>query len=714
MPRQFPLERVRNIGIMAHIDAGKTTLSERILFYTGKTHKLGEVDEGTATLDWMPQERERGITITSAATTTVWRGHMINLIDTPGHVDFTVEVERSLRVLDGAIGLFCAVGGVEPQSETVWRQAEKYEVPRIAFVNKMDRVGADFFAVVEQIQKELGANAVPIAIPLFEDERFVGIVDLVENCAVYYGDVAASDPVAIGKRDACRYDEGTGTMFREEPVPERLRDEAARWRRNLVEKVSELDEHLLEKFCSDQAITTDELRAAIRKATHAHLICPVLCGSAVKNKGVRRLLDAIVDYLPSPIDLPPVSGVCLKGEPIERVPKDDGRLAALAFKVVADRHVGKLVYVRVYSGTLAAGTHVLNSTQGKRQRIGRLLRMHANRQEIVDALYSGEIGAVVGLTDTVTGDTLCTEEHPIILEAIEFPAPVLSVAVATEGRQSTDRLSAALARLAEEDPTFVVTNDPETSDTIISGMGELHLDIILDRLRREFGVEVQPGPPQVAYRETLTTPVEVSEKLVKQTGGRGQFAHVVMTLEPLGPGQGFEFASEVVGGRVPKEFIPAVERGIIDAMAKGPWSGYPVVDVRAVLRDGSYHEVDSSELAFRTCAAMAFKRAFLRANPELLEPIMSVSVIVPEEFAGTVMSNLCAKRGHIVGMDRRGNAQEIKAMVPLANMFGYATELRNATQGRGTFTMHFEHYEAVPLAIAEDIIARKKEQAAKR
>ena len=696
MPRQLPLDRVRNIGIMAHIDAGKTTMSERILFYTGKTHKVGEVDEGTATLDWMPQERERGITITSAATTTVWRGHMINLIDTPGHVDFTVEVERSLRVLDGAIGLFCAVGGVEPQSETVWRQAEKYEVPRIAFVNKMDRVGADFFAVVEQIQRELGANAVPLVIPNFENEHFVGIIDLVENCAVYYDDA------------------DLGTTFHEEPVPERLRDETARWRRHLIEKVSEVDEALLEKFCADAEITVGELRAAIRKATHAQLVCPVLCGSAFKNKGVQRLLDAVVYYLPSPVDLPPISGVCLKGEPIERVPRDDGRLAALAFKVVADRHVGKLVYVRVYSGTLAAGTYVLNSTHQKRQRVGRLLRMHANRQEIVDALYSGEIGAVVGLNDTVTGDTLCAEDHPIILEAIEFPSPVLSVAVATEGRDSTDRLSHSLARLAEEDPTFVVASDPETSDTIISGMGELHLEIILDRLKREFGVEVQPGPPQVAYRETITTPADVVEKLVKQTGGRGQFAHVVMTIEPLAAGQGFEFASEVVGGRVPKEFIPAIERGIIDAMAKGPWSSYPVVDVRVVLTDGSYHEVDSSELAFRTCASMAFKRAFLRGNPQLLEPVMSVSVITTDDHAGAVTSHLCAKRGHITAMERQGNAQEIRAMVPLANMFGYATELRNATQGRGIFTMHFEHYEAVPFAIAEEIIARKKEQAAKR
>jgi len=694
--REFPLDRVRNIGIMAHIDAGKTTASERILFYTGKSHKLGEVDSGTATLDWMPQERERGITITSAATTTVWRGHMINLIDTPGHVDFTVEVERSLRVLDGAIGLFCAVGGVEPQSETVWRQAEKYEVPRIAFVNKMDRVGADFFGVVEDIQKELGANAVPVVIPNIESDQFVGIVDLVENCAVYYGDA------------------DLGTTFREEPVPERLRDEAARWRRHLIEKVSEVDERLLEKYCADEPITQDELRAAIRKATHAHLVCPVLCGSAFKNKGIQRLLDAVVYYLPSPIDLPPVSGVCLKGEPIERVPKDDGRLAALAFKVVADRHIGKLVYVRVYSGTLQAGTYVLNSKQQKRQRVGRLLRMHANRQEIVDALYSGEIGAVIGLSDTVTGDTLCAEEHPIILEAIEFPAPVLSIAVTTENRPSADKLSNALVRLAEEDPTFVVANDPETDDIIISGMGELHLEIILDRLKREFGVDVAAGPPQVAYRETLTAPVEINEKFVKQTGGRGQYAHVVMTLEPLEPGQGFEFVNEVVGGRVPKEFIPAVEKGIVDAMAKGPWSRHPVVDVRVTLIDGSSHDVDSSDLAFRTCAAMAFRKAFLRGSPALLEPIMSVSVLVPEEHAGPVTSNLCSKRGHIVGMERSGATQEIRAMVPLANMFGYATEVRNVTQGRGTFTMHFEHYEPVPFAIAEEIIARKKEQAARR
>jgi len=696
MARSCPLERVRNIGIMAHIDAGKTTCTERILYYTGKSYKLGEVHDGEATMDWMAQERERGITITSAATTTVWRDHTINIIDTPGHVDFTVEVERSLRVLDGVIGLFCAVGGVEPQSETVWRQAEKYDVPRIAFVNKMDRIGADFFSVVEAIQKELGANAVPVVIPIGAESEFSGIVDLVADCTVYY-------------------DEGDkGTTWREEPIPEALADEVARWRLNLVEKISEVDEHLLEKYCADEPISPDELRAAIRKATHGHLICPVLCGSAFKNKGVQRLLDAVVYYLPSPIDLPPVSGVCLEGEPIERVPDDVGRLAALAFKVVADKHVGKLIYVRVYSGTLLAGSHVLNSAQEKRQRVGRLLRMHANRREIVDALYSGEIGAVVGLADTMTGDTLCDEDHPIVLEAIEFPAPVLSIAVQPRTRTDNDRLPAALARLAQEDPTFLVTADPETDDTVISGMGELHLEIILDRLQREFSVGVDAGAPQVAYRETITVPASINEKLVKQTGGRGQYAHVVFTIEPLDPGHGFEFDNQVAGGRIPREYIPAVEKGIIDAMAKGPWSGFPVVDVRVTLTDGSHHEVDSSEMAFRRCAAVAFRNAFTRGNPQLLEPVMVVGVVSPEDFAGAVASNLCAKRGRITAMEAQGNAQVVRAMVPLASMFGYATELRNVTQGRASFTMHFEHYEAVPFAIAEEIIAKHKEKAGRR
>jgi elongation factor G len=559
----------------------------------------------------------------------------------------------------------------------------------------MDRVGSDFYGVVEQIQKELGANAVPVAIPIGAQGSFRGLVDLVENCAVLYGD--RSD----------------GTDFREEPVPAELRAEADRWRRHLIEKVSEVDEHLLEKFCADQSVTVAELRAAIRKATHAHRICPVLCGSAIRNIGIRRLLDAVVDYLPSPIDLPPISGRCLEGNAIERVPRDDGRLAVLAFKVMADKHVGKLVFVRVYSGTLAAGTYVLNPSRKKKQRIGRIVRMHANRREMIDALYAGEIGAVVGLTDTVTGDTLCCEEDPIVLEAIEFPAPVLAMAVISDSRPDADKLSLALNRLAEEDPTFVVSSDPETEDIIISGMGELHLEIILDRLQREYGVAVAAGAPQVAYRETLTSPAEVSEKLVKQTGGRGQYAHVVFTVEPLDPGQGFEFVNEVVGGRIPKEYIPAVERGVIGAMSKGVWAGFPVVDVRVTLTDGSFHEVDSSELAFRTCASMAFKKAFMAGEPELLEPIMSVSVVVPEEFAGGVVSNLCSKRGHITGMERQGTAQAISAMVPLATMFGYATEVRNLTQGRGTFTMHFEHYEAVPLAIAEEVIAEKKARTAR-
>jgi elongation factor G len=683
---------VRNIGIMAHIDAGKTTATERILFYTGKSHKMGEVHDGEAVMDWMAQERERGITITSAATTTVWRDHQINLIDTPGHVDFTVEVERSLRVLDGVIGLFCAVGGVEPQSETVWHQAEKYDVPRIAFVNKMDRTGADFHGVVREIAKELGANALPVVIPIGADEEFRGIIDLVEDCAVYYQE---SDK---------------GSTWREEPVPDHLREEADLWRNHLVEKVSEVDERLFEKYCREEPISKDELRAAIRTACHEHRCCPVLCGSAFKNQGIQRLLDAVVDYLPCPIDLPPVSGKCLEGTPIERVPRDDGRLAALAFKVVTDKHVGKLVYVRVYSGTLEAGSYVLNSTQEKRQRVGRLLRMHANRRENVEALYSGEIGAVVGLADTATGDTLCAEEHPIVLEAIEFPAPVLSVAVQPESRVARDKLSEALSRLAQEDPTFVVSVDPETEDTLISGMGELHLEILVDRLQREFGVEVEAGKPQVAYRETLTCPAEVDERFVKQTGGRGQYAHVVMELEPLDPGQGFDFEDAITGGRIPKDFIPSVEKGIIDAMSKGPWAGFPVVDIRATLTDGSFHEVDSSEQAFRTCAAVAFKRAFLAGNPELLEPVMSVEAVAPEEFAGSVASGLCAKRGRITAIEARGTAQVVKALVPLANMFGYATELRNATQGRGTFTMHFEHYEAVPFAIAEEIIEERRKK----
>ncbi|MFO7637925.1 MAG: elongation factor G [bacterium] len=690
MARLHPLDRVRNIGIMAHIDAGKTTVSERILYYTGRTHKLGEVHDGAAVMDWMPQEQERGITITSAATTTVWRDHVINLIDTPGHVDFTVEVERSLRVLDGVIGLFCAVGGVEPQSETVWRQAEKYAVPRIAFVNKMDRAGADFYSVMDEIEHELGANAVPVTIPIGSEDSFRGIVDLVDDLAVYYDET------------------DRGMTFREEPVSADMADEVRRWKQYLLERVAEVDESLLEKFLNDRPIGSRELSRAIRAATHKHLVCPVLCGSAFKNKGVQRLLDAVVSYLPSPLDLPPVSGRALEGEPVERVPKDDGRLAALAFKVVSDRHVGKLVYVRVYSGTLFAGTNVLNSTRRGEQRVGRLLRMHADRREPVEALYSGEIGAVIGLSDTVTGDTLCSPEHPIVLQAIEFPAPVLSVAVGVTERKDRERLGTSLARLAEEDPTFLVSTDAETEETVIAGMGELHLEILVDRLRREFGVEVTTGAPQVAYRETMTETVEVNERLVKQTGGRGQYAHVVMKLEPLGPGRGFEFLNKVVGGRVPREFIPAIERGVTEMMRKGAYAGFPVVDVRVTLLDGSFHEVDSSDMAFRACASHAFKRGFLKGLPGLLEPVMSVSVVTPEEFSGSVIGGICNRRGTILGMDDQGNAKVVRARVPLATMFGYATELRNTSQGRAIFTMHLERYEPVPYALAEEIAAARR------
>jgi len=690
MPRQYPLERVRNIGIMAHIDAGKTTVSERILFYTGRTHKLGEVHDGEAVMDWMEQEQERGITITSAATSTVWRDHLINLIDTPGHVDFTVEVERSLRVLDGAIALFCAVGGVEPQSETVWRQAEKYSVPRVAFVNKLDRLGADYYSVVEQITKELGANAVPVVIPIGQEEKFAGVIDLVDDVAVYYDET------------------DQGMTWREEPVSAAMQAEARRWKQHLLEKIAEVDDRLLGKFLHEEKIGDRELSAAIRQATIAQKVCPVMCGSAFRNKGIQRLLDAVVVYLPSPLDLPPVLGTQLSGEPIERIPKDEGRLAALAFKVASDKHVGKLVYVRVYSGTLVHSSRVLNSTQGREQRVGRLLRMHANHREPVEALYSGEIGAVIGLSETVTGDTLCDPAHPIVLEAIEFPAPVLSMAVSPKERGDRDRLGMGLARLAEEDPTFVVTQDAESKETVISGMGELHLEIIVDRLRREFAVEVATGAPQVAYRETATIKAQINERLVKQTGGRGQFAHVVMKLEPLEPGQGFEFVNKVVSGRVPKEYVPAVERGVIDAMQKGPCAAFPVVDVRVTLLDGSYHEVDSSDMAFRHCATQAFRKMFLAAHPELLEPVMSVNVVTPDEFAGTIMGSLANRRGRIEALDVQGNAKVVKAMVPLANMFGYATEVRNMSQGKALFTMHFEHYEPVPLAVAEEIIASRR------
>jgi elongation factor G len=686
MKREYPLDNLRNIGIMAHIDAGKTTMSERMLFYTGKTHRLGEVHDGKAIMDWMDQEQERGITITSAATAIVWRGHMINLIDTPGHVDFTVEVERSLRVLDGVIALFCAVGGVEPQSETVWRQAERYSVPRIAFVNKMDRLGADFYGVVQAIQEDLGANAVPLVIPIGSEDSFRGVIDIVRGCAVYYG------------RD------DSGMTWRDEPVPEDMMEAFTRWRTNLIERASEVDEKLFAKYCAGEQITSTEMVAALRKATHSGAICPVLCGSAFRNMGVQRLLDAVIDYLPGPLDLPPINGRCLQGNPIERTPKDDGRLAALAFKVVTDRHVGKLVYVRVYSGTLQAGSYVYNSSEDCMQRVGRILRMHADKRESIEALFTGEIGAVTGLPDTSTGDTICIRESPIILDAIEFPAPVLSVAVTIEKSSERDRLANALMKLAEEDPTFTVATDRETMETVISGMGELHLEILVERLRREFNVEVTTSPPRVAYRETITTSVDIDERLVKQTGGRGQFAHIVMRLEPMPPGHGFEFVSRVTGGNIPREFIPSVEKGVVDAMERGVMAEYPVVDVKVILLDGSFHEVDSSDMAFRRCASEGFKRAFMRGDPQLLEPMMSVMVITPEEYSGAVAGTVYDKRGSITSMGRQGNAQVLKALIPLAGMFGYATELRNMSQGRASFTMHFEHYEAVPFSVSEEIL----------
>ncbi|MGI6456883.1 MAG: elongation factor G [bacterium] len=690
MARQIPLEKVRNIGIMAHIDAGKTTCTERILYYTGKTHKLGEVHEGEATMDWMDQERERGITITSAATTCFWKGHRINIIDTPGHVDFTVEVERSLRVLDGAIALFCAVSGVEPQTETVWRQAEKYQVPVIAFVNKMDRAGADFFRVVDTIKDRLNANPVPVVIPLMRNDELEGVIDLINNVAHYYDDTV-------------------GDKRHDEPVPEDCIAERDRWYRHLIEKVSEVDESLFEKYCNGEEITVQELVAGIRRATLARTVVPVLCGTAFKNKGVKRLIDAVVDFLPSPKDLPPVIGINNEEE-VERLASDESPLAALAFKVMADKHMGKLVFFRVYSGVMQSGSYVLNSTRGDKQRIGRLLQMHANKQEQRDAIYCGDIGVAVGLSDTTTGDTLCDINNPVILEAIEFPAPVISVSITPKSKADSDKLGIGLGRLSEEDPTFVVATGEGAGETVISGMGELHLEIIVDRLKREYNVEAEVGRPQVAYRETITMSSEINHRYVKQSGGKGDFAHVQFRIEPQQPGEGFEFINDIFGGAIPREYIPAVEKGIIEAMQRGVLAGYPIVDLKCTLFDGSYHEVDSSERAFKICASQAFKDAFMKAKPQLLEPIMKVHVTTPAEYAGSVNGNLCGKRGRIQGMDSLGNANVIRAMVPLSEMFGYATELRTITSGRGSFTMQFEHYEPVPAGIAQAIIEERKEQ----
>ena len=674
---------------MAHIDAGKTTVSERILFYTGKTHKLGEVHDGATQLDWMPQERERGITITSAATTTVWKDHQITLIDTPGHVDFTVEVERSLRVLDGAIALFCAVGGVEPQSEKVWHQSEKYNVPKLAFINKMDRTGADFFGVLEEIQEELGANAVPVVIPMGKEDAFRGIIDLVTMKAIYYDE------------------DSQGVKYHEEPIPQDKLEKAKKWRANLVEKCAEQDDVLLAKFLDNTDLTEEEITAILRKATIARRVVPVYCGSAFKNKGIQRLLDGVVRCLPAPNEIPPI--ICAQeAEANVRHPSDDDPLSAVAFKIMADKHMGKLTYIRIYSGTLSQGQTVFNSTRDKTQRISRILRMHANRQEPIEKAFTGDIVAIVGLSDTKTGDTLCHEDHPIHLEAIEFPAPVVSISIAPESTADNERLGAALHRLADEDPTFTVSFDSETGETIISGMGELHLEIIVDRLKREFNVAAKVGRPEVAYRETATVATDGEGKYIKQSGGRGQYGHVCLKLEPLDPGGGFEFVNDVVGGRIPQNFIPSVERGIVNAMARGPFAGYPVVDMRVTLYDGSYHDVDSSDIAFKEAARIGFKELFLRGHPELLEPVMSLEVVTPEEFMGPVTSSICQRRGRIESMERKGDTQIIEGMVPLGEMFGYANALRTLTQGRATFTMHFEHYEAVPDALADEIVKKRR------
>jgi len=684
------LSQIRNIGIMAHIDAGKTTCSERILFYSGKTHKIGEVHDGAATMDWMDQEQERGITITSAATTTHWRGHRISLIDTPGHVDFTAEVERSLRVLDGAVALFCAVGGVQPQSEQVWRQSEKYSVPKIAFVNKMDRTGADFFGVVEKIQNILGANGVPIVIPIGKEEAFSGIIDLIKMKEVVYNE----------------QDRGQ-TWTEVDIAPERL-EEAKKWHAFLVEKCAEVDDTLLEKFLETGDLSEAEVMSSLRKATIARKIIPIYCGSAFKNKGVQRLLDGVVDFLPSPADIAPVIGRVDEKE-VHRIHSENEPFSALAFKIAADKHMGKIVFIRIYSGSITSGKPVYNSTQKKEQRIGRLLRMHANRQESIDIARCGDIVAAVGLQQTKTGDTLCFEDDNIVLESIEFPAPVISISIKPESRADDEKLSHSLHSLADEDPTFVVSFDDETKETIIAGMGELHLEVLVERMKREYGVVAQVGRPEVAYRETGTCMSDGEYKHVKQSGGRGQFAHVCMRLEPLAPGEGFEFVNEVRGGRIPQNFIAPVEKGVIKAMLKGPIAGFPVVDMRVVLYDGSYHEVDSNEFAFVEAARAGFHKLFLESKPHLLEPVMSVEVVTPEDYMGAATGSVCQRRGRIDSMDEQAEYKVIRAMVPLSEMFGYSNVVRTISQGRASYTMHFEHYEAVPFGLAEEIVAKRRE-----
>jgi len=688
MPRQVALEKTRNIGIMAHIDAGKTTTTERILYYTGRTHKIGEVHDGTATMDWMVQEQERGITITSAATTAMWGDVRVNIIDTPGHVDFTVEVERSLRVLDGAVGVFCAVGGVEPQSETVWRQADKYGVPRIAFINKMDRIGANFEAVVNQIRTKLGKNAVALQLPIGAEDKFRGVIDLVLMKALIFND------------------ESLGAKYETEEIPAEYRQEAEHLREKLVESIAETHDELLEKYLAGEPIELAELKAAIREATIAQKITPVMCGSAFKNKGVQPLLDSVVDYLPSPVDIPPVKGIDPDDESlIERKASDSEPFAALVFKIMTDPFVGQLAFFRVYSGHVESGTSVLNTTKGNSERIGRLLQMHANKREEIKEVWAGDIGAAVGLRSVTTGDTICDRDKPIVLETMTFPEPVIAVAIEPKTKVDQEKMGVALAKLMQEDPTFKVHTDPETNQTIIRGMGELHLEIIVDRMVREFGVAANVGKPQVAYREAITRKSEAEGKFVRQSGGKGQYGHVKMRFEPI-PEGGFEFLNEIVGGSVPREFIKPVEQGIKEALERGIVAGYPVTGVRAILYDGSYHDVDSSEMAFKIAGSMAFQEGARKAAPILKEPIMDVEVVTPEDYAGDVMGDLSRRRGRIQAMEERAGAKVIKAHVPLSEMFGYATQVRSMSQGRASYTMQFLAYEPAPKSVADEVIAK--------
>ena len=690
MAREYSLEKTRNIGIMAHIDAGKTTTTERILFYTGVNHKIGEVHDGAATMDWMVQEQERGITITSAATTCHWKNHRINIIDTPGHVDFTVEVERSLRVLDGAVAVLTARGGVEPQTETVWRQAENYNVPRMAYVNKMDITGADFFNVIKMMKERLNANAVAIQLPIGAEDTFKGIIDLV-------------------KMEAIVYEDDLGKVEDEVAIPDDMKDQAEEYREILLEALSELDDDFMEKYLGGEEITEDEIKAVIRKGTVSCKLCPVTCGTSYRNKGVQPLLDAIVDYMPAPTDIPPIAGINPEtGEEDHRPSSDDEPFAALAFKIMTDPYVGKLAFFRVYSGILDGGSYVYNSTKGKKERIGRILQMHANHRKEIERVYSGDIAAAVGLKDTTTGDTLCDEEHPIILESMVFPDPVISVAVEPSTKNDQEKMGVALQKLAEEDPTFRVRTDQETGQTIISGMGELHLQIIVDRMLREFKVDCKVGEPQVAYRETIRKSVEAEGKFVRQSGGHGQYGHCWLKLEPQEPGEGFSFENKVVGGAIPKEFIKPIEDGVKQAMEAGVVAGYPMVDIKATVFDGSFHEVDSSEAAFKVAGSMAFRNGAEKANPVLLEPYVKVEVTVPEEYMGDVIGDLNSRRGRIDGMEARNGSQVITGFVPLSEMFGYSTDLRSKTQGRGNYSMEVAYYDEVPKNIADKIVAKNK------